>query len=102
MREYELYVSLQYKDGTPIEGSKIAFIKKRFFDRFGGFIHYHQQIAGTWQIGNATFHKEMAVFRIIAGELEQPRDFFLRLKEELISEFKLEDVAIVERKVEIL
>jgi ATP-dependent Clp protease ATP-binding subunit ClpA len=100
--EYDLFIPQIDKNGTPIDEKALVLVKERLSNRFGGFVQRVQKTMGTWQIGNVAFHDEVVVFHIVAGEIEQPRDFFQQLKEELKSEMKLEDVAVLERRVVLL
>jgi ATP-dependent Clp protease ATP-binding subunit ClpC len=100
--EYDLFIPQIDKNGTPIDEKILVLIKERLSGRFGAFVQRVQKIMGTWRLGNVVFHDEAVVFQIVAGEIEQPRDFFQRLKEELKSEMKLEDVAVLERRVVVL
>jgi ATP-dependent Clp protease ATP-binding subunit ClpA len=100
--QYDLFFPPTDRNGAPIEEKILLFVKEQLSSRFGGFVQRNQEIAGTWKIGNAAFQGEVVVFQIIANESEQPRDFFQRLKEQLKSEMQLEDVAVLERRVEIL
>src|SRR5262249_37961213 len=73
--EYDLFIPQNDKNGTPIDEKILVLIKERLSGRFGAFLQRVQKIVGTWQIGNVAFHDEVTVFQIVAGEIEQPRDF---------------------------
>jgi hypothetical protein len=100
--EYDLYIPLHYNDGTPVEPEKIAGLKARLSERFGGLTFFPQQNEGSWHFGNVTFCDEIVILRILAEESRLAREFFTTLKEELKSGWSQEEVLIVERKVEIL
>jgi hypothetical protein len=101
-REYDLYLPLRFNDGSPIEPEKIARLKKRLHDRFGGLTFFPQQNEGIWKVGTVTFREEIVILRTLAEETRPAREFFLQLKEELKTELRQEEVLIVERKIEIL
>ena len=42
--QYEIYLPLQYNDGTWIEDEKYNHVHQRLFDRFGGVTHIMQAI----------------------------------------------------------
>ena len=100
--EYDLYIPLHYNDGRPVESDKIAGLKARLHERFGGLTFFPQQNEGSWRVGKVTFCDEIVILRILAEETRQAREFFTALKEELKSGWSQEEVLIVERKVEIL
>lgn len=100
-REYELLVPTRYPDGTFVDESKLLVIKHRLQCRFE-FCHFmRQQVLGSFEVGSAVFREELASFRIVAEDIEQPRDFFQQLKAELKRDMQLE-IAVIVRKVEII
>src|SRR5438270_8309525 len=100
--EYDVYIPLTYNDGTPVDPDKIADLKKRLRDRFGGLTFFPQRTEGLWKVGSVSFRDEIVICRILTEEVRQSRDYFLRLKEEMREAFRQEEVLIVERKVEVL
>jgi len=101
-REYDLYLPLSYNDGRRVEEAKLAALKKRLHERFGGLTFFPQQNEGSWQIGAVTFRESIVILRILAEETRPARAFFEQLKEELKRDLEQEDILIVERKVEML
>ena len=102
MHEYDLFVPLRYNDATPVEEEKLARLRRRLVDRFGGLTDLHQSHQGYWRIGGVTFRDEIVIYRVLADEPHTARDFFARLKEELKADLHQEDVLIVERQVEVI
>lgn len=100
--EYDVYLPLAYNDGAAVEPEKIAGVKHRLQDRFGGLTFFPQRTEGLWKIGNVSFRDEVVICRILTEEVRRSRRFFLRLKAELQAEFRQEEILIVERKVEVL
>ncbi len=100
--EYDVFLPLTYNDGSPIEPEKIAALKQRLHDRFGGLTFFPQRNEGSWSIDKVTFRDEIVVCRILTEEVRRSREFFRRLKEELKADLRQEEVLIVERKVEVL
>ena len=102
MHEYDLFVPLRYNDGTPVEEEKLARLRRRLVDRFGGLTDLHQRHQGYWRIGGVTFRDEIVIYRVLADEPHAAREFFGRLREELKADLHQEDVLIVERQVEVI
>jgi hypothetical protein len=100
--EYDVYIPLTYNDGTPVEPEKIADLKGRLKDRFGGLTFFPQRNEGLWKVGNVTFRDEIVICRIHAEDVQTSRAYFLQLKEEMKALFRQQDILIVERKVEVL
>jgi hypothetical protein len=102
MTEYELYIPLTYNDGSPVEPERIADVKKRLHDRFGGLTFFPQRNEGLWKVGNVTFREEVAILRVIADEVAQSSAFLTTLKEELKRDLRQQEILIVVRTVEVL
>ena len=100
--EYDVYLPLTYNDGAPVDPDKIAELKKRLQDRFGGLTFFPQRTEGHWKVGTVAFRDEIVICRILSEEVREARAYFLRLKEEIQEAFGQEEVLIVERKVEVL
>jgi hypothetical protein len=101
-REYDLYLPLRYNDGRPVEAEKVAALKRRLGEHFGGLTCFPQKSEGTGKIGGVTFRDEMVILRILADDVPAARVFFGQLREELKAGLEQEDILIVERKVRIL
>ena len=63
MKEYELYVPLNYNDGSPIQPEKIERIGQRLLEQFGGCTFFPQPNKGTWKMGHVVFCDEIVIFR---------------------------------------
>ncbi len=101
--EYDIYLPSQYNDGTPVEPDKLAQIKRRLADRFGGLTFFPQRNEGTWKVGNVTFREDIVIIRVLASDAtDDSRPFFQRLKEELKADLRQEEILIVARQVETL
>src|SRR5262249_43239395 len=102
-REYDLYLPLQYGDGTAVEPEKIAALQKRLLDRFGGPLFYFDQpVEGIWSLGATPSVGETVMLRVFAEESEQSREYFSQLKTELMADLRHTDIVIVEKKVKLL
>lgn len=100
MREYELYVPLHYNDGRMVETDKLARLKRRLVEEFGGLTHFPQENEGMWKVGSFTFRDRIVILRVLAAELPKAERFFRALKEDLKREWEQQDVLIVARDVE--
>lgn len=101
-REYDLYLPLRYNDGRRVEDEKIAGLKRRLTEQFGGYSFFPQKVEGAWKIGNVTFREEMVILRVLAPDAPAAGEFFKRLKEEVKADLDQEEVLIVERPVQTL
>src|SRR5947199_10606052 len=101
MREFEIYVPTHYNDGSPIEPPKLADLRQRLFDYFGGLTDTRQSNAGAWKVGNVVFHDDIVIYRVLAVKQHPARRFLMDLKEELERELRQQEILIVERTVEL-
>lgn len=102
-REYDLFVPLHYNDGTPIEPEKIARLKQRLIERFGGLTHFPQSNEGFWKVGRVTFRDRIIILRVLADASDAGAEcFLLSLKEEMTRAWHQEEVLVVARDVSVL
>jgi hypothetical protein len=99
MLEYELYLPLHYNDGRPIEPDKIAALKRRLIDQFGGLTHFQQENEGLWRIGTHTFRDRIELLRVLANDDAAAQDYFAQLKKDLTRDWNQQDFLIVSRQV---
>src|SRR4051812_17722420 len=99
MREYELYVPLHYNDGRRVEHDKLAGLKRRLVNEFGGLTHFPQENEGMWKVGAFTFRDQIVILRVLAAESGKANEFFSQLKQDLKRDWDQEDVLIVARDV---
>jgi sRNA-binding carbon storage regulator CsrA len=102
VRQYELYLPSILSDGSQLADSSLLFVRNQLTTRFGGYSEHTEQIGGEWKIGNVVFRGTVVVFRVFAEELLHPRDFFKQLTQQLRGEMKIDQVVVVERKVDVL
>ena len=85
--------------GSPIDPAKLASIKKRLVDYFGGLTHFPQENEGLWKVGSFTFRDRIVILRVLTGDPLKAQMFFAQLKKEIKQGFGQEDVLIVVRDV---
>jgi hypothetical protein len=102
VKEYELYVPLNYNDGSPIEASKIDDIGASLLREFEGYTFFPQPNKGTWKMGKVVFRDEIVIFRVYATNVRSARRFFRSLKSELKQSLRQEEILVVERDAQTL
>jgi hypothetical protein len=100
VREYDLFVPLNYNDGTPIDPDKIPEISRRLLDEFGGLTFFSQPNEGLWRMGDVTYRDDVVIFRVLARNRRSARRFLSALKAELLESLKQEEILIVERSID--
>lgn len=101
MKEYDLFIPLNYNDGTPIEAEKIQDISRRLLEEFSGVTFFSQPNEGFWKMGGVTYRDEIVIFRVLAQK-RAGRRFLSKLKRELIETLDQEAILIIERDVQTL
>lgn len=102
MKEYELYVPLNYNDGRAVEPEKLAILKRQLTEEFGGLTHFPQENEGRWKVGKFTFRDRVVILRVLAANSTKAKAFFSQLKARMKSEWDQTDVLIVERQVKVI
>ncbi len=102
MKEYDIFVPLNYNDGTPIESKKFKKLQNQLLAHFDGLTFFPQPNQGIWKMGEITYRDEIVVYRVVARKPEMARRFLTRLKENLKKTLEQEEILIIERDVETL
>lgn len=102
MKEYDLFVPLNYNDGTSVESDKFQDLQARLLEHFEGLTYFPQPNQGFWKFGNVTYRDEIVIYRVISQDSATARDFLANLKEHLKSEFKQQEILIIEREIGLL
>ena len=102
MKEYDIYIPLNYNDGTPIEARKYQQLQRRLLDHFGGVTFFPQPNKGLWKMADITYRDEIVIYRVITSDARKARQILKALKDRLRTDFKQEEILIVERDVETL
>ena len=102
VKEYDIYVPLTYNDGSSIEPRKLARLRERLLEQFGGVTFFPQSNEGFWSQAGVTYRDEIVIFRVIARRVNAARRFLKLLKEELKHDLAQEEILIVEKDAELL
>jgi molybdopterin synthase catalytic subunit len=102
VREYDIFVPLNYNDGTPIEPRKLRRIQSRLLEHFDGLTFFPQPNEGFWRMGGVTYRDEIVIYRVFSGHRRAARQFLSRFKDELKADLQQEEILIIERDVETL
>jgi hypothetical protein len=102
VKEYDLFVPLYYNDGRQVEPQKFQALQQQLLAQFGGLTFFPQPNKGFWTLAGITYRDEIVIYRVITPDEQEARRFLSDLKERLKTEFRQEDILIVEREVETL
>lgn len=102
VKEFDLFIPLNYNDGTPVEGEKLQRLQRRLLDQFAGLTFFPQPNEGYWKLGGLTYRDEIVIYRVLASDATEARAFFRALKSEIKTDLRQEEILIVERDVQTL
>lgn len=102
MKEFDIFIPLNYNDGTPVEAKKLRDLRVRRLEYFNGATFFPQANKGYWRMGNVTYRDDIVLFRVVTGAVRAARCFLRQLKKEMKRIFKQEEIFIVERDVNLL
>jgi hypothetical protein len=100
VKEYDVFVPLNYNDGKPIEGRKFKAIQMRLLEQFKGLNIFPQANKGFWKMAGLTFRDEIVIYRVLSSNARSSRRFFAELKAELKRDLKQQEILIVEREIQ--
>ena len=102
MNEYDVFLPLNFNDGSPIEAERFDHLQNELLDRFGGFTFFPQPNKGFWRHGDVTYRDEIVIYRVLAADRQEARSYFSLLKERLKTEFAQKEILIIEREIDTL
>jgi hypothetical protein len=102
VREFDLFIPLNYNDGTPVEGEKLQRLQQRLLAHFAGLTFFPQPNEGYWKLGDVTYRDEIVIYRVLSDDETRARSFLRELKAELKVALRQEEILIVERDVSTL
>jgi hypothetical protein len=102
VKGYDIYVPLNYNDGSPVNPEIFVELRERLLTKFGGVTFFPQRNEGFWTFGDVTFRDEIAIFRVLTGNTRAARRFFRELKADLKRSLDQEEILVVEKDANIL
>jgi hypothetical protein len=73
VKEYDVFVPLNYNDGRRVEGEKLQRLQEELLNRFQGLTFFPQPNTGFWKMGDVTYRDEIVIYRVIASADEDAR-----------------------------
>ena len=102
MKEYDVFVPLNYNDGSPIEAEKFQRIQAFLLERFEGLTFFSQPNEGFWKMGGITYRDEIVIYRVLSANPRAARRHLRVLKQLLKKDLQQEEILVVERDVDTL
>ena len=67
IRGIEIYLPLDFNDGSPIPDAKYISLQEELLNRFGGVTSVQRQfpLQGIWQAETSTYHDRVVVFSVM-------------------------------------
>ncbi|MCI0638246.1 MAG: hypothetical protein L0Y72_21170 [Gemmataceae bacterium] len=104
IRSIDIYLPVEYNDGSPIENSKFVSLQRDLLHRFGGVTSMQRQfpLQGLWQAGNVVYEDRVILFTMLdfhsKSQLESLR-YLTRLKERLKKRFEQLEILITVQEI---
>jgi len=102
VKEYDVFVPLNYNDGSPIAAEKFQRIQTFLLEHFEGLTFFSQPNDGFWKMGGVTYRDEIVIYRVLSTKPRTARRHLRVLKEQLKQDLDQEEILVVERDVETL
>ena len=103
MRQYRIYLPLNYNDGRPIETDKINAVRDRLAERFGGatMSPLSAPYKGPWKYGGVQYVDNIAILEVLADEGAPTDKFFKDLKEQLEEQLRQVTILITTHSIQV-
>jgi hypothetical protein len=102
VKEYEIYLPLNYNDGSRVPDGEIERVGEKLLEFFDGLTLFPQPNRGVWRMANVTFRDEIVIFRVLTAKPRSARMFLKKLKARLKKDFQQEEILIVEKDAEVI
>ena len=104
MKQYKVYLPLNYNDGKPIPRQKVDEVRNRLADKFGGatISPLSAPYKGPWKYGGVQYIENIVIMEVIADEAATTQDFFRELKEQLQRELSQLAILITSHSIEVI
>lgn len=102
MKEYEIYIPVNYNDGTPVEDEKLVRVRERLLGEFKHLTYLPAENQGFWTQNSVIYRDRIVMYRVVANDVRRARRIFRKLKEDLKRELRQEEIFIVEKDVNVL
>lgn len=104
MKQYKVYLPLNYNDGQSIPRKKIDEIRDRLAERFGGATvsPVSAPYKGPWTYGGVQYVDNIIIMEVIADDEPATRQVFADLKTELQRELQQVAILITAQSIEVI
>jgi hypothetical protein len=77
-------------------------VQARLLEQFQGLTYFPQPNEGFWAFGDVTYRDEIVIYRVISQNPSTSRHFLADLKKHLKTEFRQQEILIIEREIRLL
>lgn len=101
---YEIYVPLNYNDGTLVEPEKVYQTTQELMMKFKGLTTYPVSLkaSGLWEDGNGFYQDELILYRVDIEAKFDLLDFIIGYKDKLKDDYKQVEIYITRQRIEII
>jgi len=104
MRQYRLYLPLNYNDGQPVPVETINTVRDQLAEKFGGTTvsPLSAPYKGPWKYGSVEYIDNIVTMEVIADDDADTGKFFRDLKEQLKRELRQVEILITIHSIEVI
>ena len=104
MKQYKVYLPLNYNDGQPIPREEIDKVRNRLADKFGGatISPLSAPYKGPWKYGGVEYVDNIVIMEVIADEAAPTQNFFSELKTQLERDLGQHAILITSHSIEVI
>ena len=101
---YEIYIPLNYNDGTLVNSEKMLNTTNELMTKFSGLTTYPFSLkaSGLWRENDKICYDEMMVYRLDVETKNDELDYFIEYKKKLKVEYKQIEIYLTRQKIEII
>jgi hypothetical protein len=102
VKEYDIMVPLYYNDGTPVELVKYQTLARDLLEHFEGATFFPTPSEGFRRNGEEIEQDKMVIFRVASSNSRKAKPFLKKLREKIKTDFRQDEILILQRDVELI
>jgi hypothetical protein len=102
LRRYEILLPLRFNDGRPVPPELVADTVLRLREHFGAVSWESQTIQGQWQHEGIVYRDDLVRLFLDVADTAEHRQFFLRFKERVKTDFQQLDIWLTSHPIDVL
>ena len=102
LRRYEILLPLRFNNGRPVPPEVVAGTVLKLREHFGAVSWESQTIQGQWQHEGIVYRDDLVRLFVDVADTLENRQFFLRFKEQVKTDFQQLDIWLTSYPIDVL